>query len=140
MEAGAVRDIAALVVPRVGRVVESADGQGPFRVVDAAGQEVSAVSDFLREMAACDASPATLRSYTLLCRARHNIPPGYTVNRSGSGSCISVVRQGRFAAGRSRLGGWPLPRVAGALPRGFLLVRMSAYRIGSCPAASSITR
>ena len=65
---------------------------------------------------------------------------GYTVNRSGSGSCISVVRQGRFAAGRSRLGGEPLPRVAGALPRGFLLARMSAYRIGSCPAASSITR
>ena len=52
----------------------------------------------------------------------------------------SVVRQGRFAAGRCRLGGWPLPRVAGAVPRGFLLVRMSAYRIGSCPAASSITR
>jgi site-specific recombinase XerD len=35
-----------------------------FRVVDAAGQEVSAVSDFLREMAACDASPTTLRSYS----------------------------------------------------------------------------
>ena len=66
--------------------------------------------------------------------------PGYTVNRSGSGSCISVVRQGRFAAGRSRLGGWPPPCVAGGLPRGLLLVRMSAYRTGSCPAASSITR
>ena len=75
-----------------------------------------------------------------LCRIPDNISPGYTVNRSGSGSCISVVRQGRFAAGRSRLGGWPLPCVAGGLPRGFLLVRMSAYRIGSCPAASSITR
>ncbi len=64
MEAGAVRDVAELVVPRVGRVVERADGQVPFQVVDAAGQEVSAVSDFLREMAACDASPATLRSYS----------------------------------------------------------------------------
>ena len=78
--------------------------------------------------------------YADLCRRRHKSALGYTVNRSGSGSCISVVRQGRFAAGRSRLGGWPLPRVAGALPRGFLLARMSAYRIGSCPAASSITR
>jgi hypothetical protein len=64
MEAGAVRDVAELVVPRVGRVVERADGQVPFQVVDAAGQEVPAVSDFLREMAACDASLTTLRSYS----------------------------------------------------------------------------
>jgi site-specific recombinase XerD len=64
MEAGAVRDIAALVIPRVGRVVERADGQVRFHVVDAAGQEVPAVSEFLREMAACDASLTTLRSYS----------------------------------------------------------------------------
>ena len=64
MEAGVVRDIAALVVPRIGRVADSMDGRVSFRVVDAAGQEVPAVSEFLREMAACDASPATLRSYS----------------------------------------------------------------------------
>src|SRR6266545_1420377 len=63
MQAGAVRDVATLVVPRVGWVVERAGGRVPVRVVDAAGQEVPAVSDFLREMAACDASPTTLRSY-----------------------------------------------------------------------------
>ena len=63
MEAGVVRDIAVLVVPRIGRVVDGTDGRVPFGVVDAAGQEVPAVSEFLREMAACDASPATLRSY-----------------------------------------------------------------------------
>ena len=64
MEAGVVRDIAALVVPRIGRVVDSTDGRVPFRVVDAAGLEVPPVSEFLREMAACDASPVTLRSYS----------------------------------------------------------------------------
>src|SRR6266571_4137363 len=64
MEVGAVRDVAALMVPRVGRVVEGMDGQVPFRVVDPAGQEVPAVSEFLCEMAACDASLTTLRSYS----------------------------------------------------------------------------
>jgi site-specific recombinase XerD len=64
MECGVVRDVAALVVPRIGRVVESTDSPVAFRVVDAAGQELSAVSEFLREMVACDASPTTLRSYS----------------------------------------------------------------------------
>src|SRR2546430_11163300 len=64
MELGAVREIAAVGVARVGRVAGGTDGQVPFRVVDAAGQEVPAVSEFLREMAACDASPTTLRSYS----------------------------------------------------------------------------
>ena len=64
MEAGVVRDIAAVVVPRIGRVVDSMDARVSFRVVDAAGRDVPAVSEFLREMAACDASPATLRSYS----------------------------------------------------------------------------
>ncbi len=64
MEAGVVRDIAALVVPRIGRVVDGMDARVSFRVVDAAGRDVPAVSEFLREMAACDASPATLRSYS----------------------------------------------------------------------------
>jgi hypothetical protein len=65
MERGAVRDVAALVIPRIGRVVESMDSAVAFRVVDAAGQELpAAVSEFLREMVACDASPTTLRSYS----------------------------------------------------------------------------
>ena len=40
-----------------------------------------------------------------LCRYRHNQHLGYAVNRSGNWSCISAVRQGRCAAGRSRVGG-----------------------------------
>ena len=63
MQGGEVRDVAALVVPRVGRVVDTRDRRMPYHVVDAAGAEVRAVTEFLRELAACDASATTLRSY-----------------------------------------------------------------------------
>lgn len=57
------RDLATLAVPRVGRV-EEADDRVPFRVVDGDGVEVAAVTEFLRDMAASDASVTTLRSYS----------------------------------------------------------------------------
>jgi hypothetical protein len=57
------RDPARLVVPRIGRVEEIA-GRIPFRVVDNAGVEVTAVAEFLRDMTASDASMTTLRSYS----------------------------------------------------------------------------
>ena len=53
--------------------------------------------------------------------------------RSGVWSCISAVRQGRAAAGRSRLAGWPVPRCCGGLLRGFLTVRMSWSRTRVVP-------
>ncbi len=62
-EGGAVRDVAALTVPRVGRVEETGDPALPFRLVDGRGGEVAAVSEFLHDMQADDASPASLRSY-----------------------------------------------------------------------------
>jgi DNA invertase Pin-like site-specific DNA recombinase len=42
-----------------------------------------------------------------LCRYRHNASLGYLLNRSGIGSCSwrPPVLHGRFAAGRSRVGG-----------------------------------
>jgi hypothetical protein len=58
------RDLARLMVPRVGRV-EEITGRVPFRVVDGAGVEVAAVTEFLRDMAASDASVTTLRSTRL---------------------------------------------------------------------------
>ena len=54
-----------------------------------------------------------------------NLLPGYPLKRSGNWSCISEVRQGRSAAGRSRLGGWPVPRWRGGLLRGLVVARMS---------------
>ena len=58
-----VRDVLALRVPRVGRVIECTGAVLPFRLLDAGGTEVAAVSEFLHEMLADDASPASLRSY-----------------------------------------------------------------------------
>ena len=103
MEAGVVRDIATLVVPRIGSVVDSTDGRVPFRVVDAAGLDVPPVSEFLREMAACDASLVTLRSdsYELLGWAavpvsgRGHLGPG----GAGGGTGLRVVAGAGAQAG-----------------------------------------
>jgi hypothetical protein len=59
----AIRDVAALAVARVGRVEETNDPLLPFRLLDAQGAEVAAVTEFLGHMLADDASPVSLRSY-----------------------------------------------------------------------------
>ena len=66
--------------------------------------------------------------------------PGYPLNRTGNCSWIPAVRHGRSAAGRSRLGGCPVPPSARFARRGFLLASRSTYRTGSWPAASCRTR
>jgi integrase len=57
------RNIDALVVPRTGRVEQVPGGLVPYRLVDASGSEIAAVSEFLRNLAASDCSPGTVRSY-----------------------------------------------------------------------------
>src|SRR5437899_2781952 len=51
------------MVPRVGRVEEVPGGVVPYRLVDAFGVEMAAVSEFLLDLLASDCSRATLRSY-----------------------------------------------------------------------------
>ncbi|HEY5114405.1 MAG TPA: site-specific integrase [Nakamurella sp.] len=58
-----IRDVLALKVPRVGRVEEGTDPALPYRLIDGNGADVAAVSEFLHDMLADDASPASLRSY-----------------------------------------------------------------------------
>lgn len=58
-----ILDVAALEVPRAGRVEETGDPLLPFRLVDERDAEVAAVTEFLHHMLADDASPASLRSY-----------------------------------------------------------------------------
>ena len=58
-----VRDVAGLEVARVGRVEETDDRLLPFRLLDADGIEMAAVTEFLHHMLADDASPTSLRSY-----------------------------------------------------------------------------
>ncbi|MGN9789321.1 tyrosine-type recombinase/integrase [Nonomuraea sp. ZG12] len=58
-----IRDVAALKVDRVGRVVETGDPLRPFTLLDENGAEVAAVTEFLHHMLADDARPTSLRSY-----------------------------------------------------------------------------
>jgi integrase len=64
-EGEAGRDLAGLVVPTVGAVVESGDRWEPYRLVDATGTTVPAVSAFLRDLHAAGRSEATQRSYAM---------------------------------------------------------------------------
>src|SRR6478752_10515711 len=59
------RDLAALVVPRVGAVEATEDVWDPVRLVDADGRSVVAVAVFLKELQATGRWVATQRSYAM---------------------------------------------------------------------------
>lgn len=59
------RDLAALVVPRIGSVVARDDPLEPYRLLDADGGPVAPVASFLRELLAASRVPLTLRSYAM---------------------------------------------------------------------------
>jgi integrase len=59
------RDLAAMVVPRVGHLAETGDVCEPYRLVDGDGAVVEAVTEYFRDLRAAGRSPATLRSYGL---------------------------------------------------------------------------
>ena len=64
IDESAGRDLAGLVVPRVGKLVETVGVAGePYRLVDAVGVVVEPVSVFFRELLASGRSGATVRSY-----------------------------------------------------------------------------
>lgn len=63
-EVGVLRAVEKLVVSNVGAVLAGVElGSVPWRVVDASGVEIDAVSRWLADLHASDYSPATLRSY-----------------------------------------------------------------------------
>lgn len=59
------RDAAGLKVGRAGRVVAGLDPSLPYVLAGRGGDEVAAVSDFLRHMSACDLGSLSVRSYAL---------------------------------------------------------------------------
>ena len=57
------RDLAAMVIPQVGRLVATGDRWSPYRLLDAEGGKVAAVAAWFAELQAAGRSAATLRSY-----------------------------------------------------------------------------
>ncbi len=57
------RDLAALVVPRVGGLVSTGDRYEPFRLIDAGGAAAEPVTACFRDLLAGGRSEATVRSY-----------------------------------------------------------------------------
>ena len=57
------RDLVRLVVPRVGRLLETGNPVEPYRLVDGQGEVVEPVMVYFRELQAASRSAATLRSY-----------------------------------------------------------------------------
>jgi Phage integrase, N-terminal SAM-like domain len=57
------RDLAALVVPRVGRLVSTGDRYEPFRLIDADGAVAEPVTAYFRDLLAAGRLEATVRSY-----------------------------------------------------------------------------
>ncbi|WP_330293487.1 site-specific integrase [Streptomyces sp. NBC_00576] len=57
------RDLATLVVPRWGRLVETGDRYEPYRLVDPDGATVEAVAVYFQELLAAGKAPLTVRSY-----------------------------------------------------------------------------
>jgi site-specific recombinase XerD len=57
------RDLAALGVPQVGRLVATGDRYEPYRLVDADGVVVGAVTAYFRDLLAAGRAESTVRSY-----------------------------------------------------------------------------
>ncbi|WP_292974685.1 tyrosine-type recombinase/integrase [Mycobacterium sp.] len=57
------RDLAALLVARIGRLDATGSPWEPYRMIDPLGEVVGPVGEFLKELQACGRSEATQRSY-----------------------------------------------------------------------------
>src|SRR5216684_3413450 len=57
------RDLAALVVPRVGGLVSTGDRYEPFRLIDAGGADTEPVTAYFADLLAAGRPEATVRSY-----------------------------------------------------------------------------
>ncbi|MFF0645110.1 tyrosine-type recombinase/integrase [Streptomyces tendae] len=58
-----VRDLSALVVPQVGKLVKTGDAWEPYRMVDASGAAVEPVAEYFRDLLGCHRSESTVYAY-----------------------------------------------------------------------------
>lgn len=63
MAGESARDLQALTLQRVGEVRATGDPVLPYVVLDVDGTAIEPISEFLRELVACDNSEASVRSY-----------------------------------------------------------------------------
>lgn len=112
---GEGRDLAGLVVARVGRLVATDEREEPFRLIDAGDVVVEPVAVFLRELLAAGRSVATLRSYGMdllrWWRFLHAVDVGWdraTRVESRDFSCwIQLTVKQRRRAARADPSGFP---------------------------------
>jgi hypothetical protein len=64
-DGGLSPDLASLTVPLAGTVEETGDPFEPYRMLDAVGERVVPVAEFLADLQACGRPEATQRSYSL---------------------------------------------------------------------------
>jgi len=57
------RDLAALVVPRAGRLIATGNRYEPYRLVDGDGAVVDAATAYFRDLLAAGRAGSTVRSY-----------------------------------------------------------------------------
>jgi hypothetical protein len=57
------RELAGLMVARVGRVAQTSDPTPPWVVLDGSGVQIDAADVYLKELLACRSSVASCRSY-----------------------------------------------------------------------------
>src|ERR1022692_2941132 len=79
-----LRDLATLVVPAAGSLVETGNPAEPYRLVDPAGAPVAAGAAYFRDLQAAGRSAATVRAYGmgLLCWFRFFRAAGVTWNQA----------------------------------------------------------
>lgn len=65
VEAGSSRELASLRIAAVGSLRTTGDAWEPFQLVDAAGEVIVAVGDYLKDLQAAGRRPATQRSYAM---------------------------------------------------------------------------
>jgi hypothetical protein len=66
------RDLAALMIPRVGSLEATGDPWEPWRLCDPAGAVVAPVAAYLRDLQASGRPETTLRTYSIALRGLSN--------------------------------------------------------------------
>jgi integrase len=125
----ASRDLAAVVVPQVGRLVDTGDRWEPYRIVDPDGVGVGAVSAWFADLQAGGRSVATVRSYgtDLLRWFRFLWAVGVTWDRATGGEARDFCRW-LLVAGKPARPHWRHPDApASPVPAGMYAASVRAH-------------